>query len=152
MLHYLFIKFSALVNCKEHSMPFAVPVIWRKPTNHNSECYFFIVSPIKKGVTMKKKWTVLYPNVPFAIRPVPPGERIPIPKPPEKMFLETVLEMMRMVNISFIYTVKNSSRQLQEIQNFVQALIRPSHIKSQKLSLITSSENKAEFSASRLLQ
>jgi hypothetical protein len=47
---------------------------------------------------------------------------------------------MRMMNISFIYTVKNSSRQLKEIQNFVQALIRPSHIISQKLSLITLSE------------
>jgi hypothetical protein len=51
-----------------------------------------------------------------------------------------MLEMMRMRNISFIYTVKNSSHQLQDIQNFVQALIHPSHIISQKLSLMTSSE------------
>jgi hypothetical protein len=89
---------------------------------------------------MKKKWTVSCPNVPSAIRPVPLGERLPIHKPPEKHFLETVLEMMRMINISFIYTVKNSSHQLKETQNFVQALIRPSHIISQKLSLMTSSE------------
>jgi hypothetical protein len=102
---------SALVNCKGHSMLFAVPMIWREPTNHNSECYFSIVPPIKKGVTMKQKWTVSYPNIPSAIRPVPPGERLPVPKPPEKIFLETVLEMMRMINIGY---------QLQEIQNFVQ--------------------------------
>jgi hypothetical protein len=51
-----------------------------------------------------------------------------------------VLEMMRMINISFIYTVKNSRRQLQEVQNSVQALIRLSHIVSQKLSLMASSE------------
>jgi hypothetical protein len=70
---------------------------------------------------MKNKWTVSYRNVPSAIHSVPPGERLPIPKPPEKIFLETLLEMMRMIKISFIYTVKNSSRQLQEIQNFVQA-------------------------------
>jgi hypothetical protein len=35
---------------------------------------------------MKKKWTVPYPNIPSAIRPMPPGERLPIPKPPEKFF------------------------------------------------------------------
>jgi hypothetical protein len=70
---------SALVNCKGHYMPFAVPMIWREPTNHTSECYFSIVPPIKKGVTMKKKWTVSYPNVPSAIRPVSPGEGLPIP-------------------------------------------------------------------------
>jgi hypothetical protein len=89
---------------------------------------------------MKKTWTVSYPNIPSAIRPVPHGERLPIPKPPEKFFLKTALEMMRMINISFIYTVKNSSHQLQEIQNFVQGLISPSHIISQKLSLMTSPE------------
>jgi hypothetical protein len=80
-----------------------------------------MVPPIKKGVTMKKKWTVSYPNVPTAFRAVPPGERLPIHKPPKTNFLETMLEMIRMINISFIYTVKNSSRQLQQIQNFVQA-------------------------------
>jgi hypothetical protein len=89
---------------------------------------------------MKKKWIVSYPNIPSAIRPVPHGERLPIPKPPEKNFLDTVLQMMRMINISFIHTVENSSHQLQEIQNSVQALIHPSHIISQKLSLMTSSE------------
>jgi hypothetical protein len=99
-----------------------------------------MVRPIKKGVTMKEKWTVSYSNIPSAICSVPHGERLPIPKSPEKIFLATVLEMTRMLNISFTYSVKNSSRQLQEIQNFVQALIRPSHIISQKLSLMTSSE------------
>jgi hypothetical protein len=65
-----------------------------------------------------------------------------------------VLQMMRMINISFIHTVENSSHQLQEIHNFVQALIRPSHIISQKLSLrdLELPQNKAEFLASRLQQ
>jgi hypothetical protein len=96
-----------------------------------------MVSRIKKGVTIKKKWIVSYPNIPTAIRPVPHGERLPIPKPQENIFLDTVLEITRMINISFIYTMKNSSHQLQEVQKFVQALIRPSHIISQKLSLMT---------------
>jgi hypothetical protein len=53
-----------------------------------------MVPHIKKSVTMKKKWTVSYPYVPSAIHLVPPGERLLIPKTPEKNFLETVLEMM----------------------------------------------------------
>jgi hypothetical protein len=35
---------------------------------------------------MKKKWTVSYHNIPSVIHPVPHGERLPIPKPPEKNF------------------------------------------------------------------
>jgi hypothetical protein len=39
---------------------------------------------------MKKKWIVSYPNIPSAIRPVPHGERLPIPKSQKKKkFLET---------------------------------------------------------------
>jgi hypothetical protein len=45
-----------------------------------------VVPPIKKGVTVKKKWTVSYLNIPSAIRPVPHSERLPIPKSPEKKF------------------------------------------------------------------
>jgi hypothetical protein len=31
---------------------------------------------------MKKKSTLVYPNIPSAIRPVPHGERLPVPEPP----------------------------------------------------------------------
>ena len=54
-----------------------------------------------------------------------------------------------MMNISFIYTAKNSSHQLQEIQNFVQAFIT----ETQRNDLIIDlepPENKAELLASRL--
>lgn len=59
------------LNRKRKSMPFAVPMIWREPTDHTSNCYFCMVPPVGKGVSKKKKWTVLYPNIPSAIRPVP---------------------------------------------------------------------------------
>ena len=62
---------------------FAVPMIWREPTDHVSNCYFCMVPPIDKGLTKKKKLFVQYPNIPSAIRPVPHGEGLPIPKAPE---------------------------------------------------------------------
>jgi hypothetical protein len=46
------------------------------------------VPAIKKGVTMKKKWTVSYPNIPSAIHPMSHGERLPIPEPPENFSLD----------------------------------------------------------------
>jgi hypothetical protein len=44
---------------------------------------------LKKGVAMKKKWTVSYPNIPSAIRLVPHGERLPVPEPPEMFSVDS---------------------------------------------------------------
>ena len=49
-------------------MPFAIPVVWREPTDHVLDCYFCLTSVI--GVTVKSKHTVKYPNLPSAMRPV----------------------------------------------------------------------------------
>jgi len=77
------------LNRKRKSMPFAVPMIWREPTDHISNCYFCMVPPVGKGVSKKKKWTVHYPNIPSAIRPVPHGEGLPVPDAPESFSLES---------------------------------------------------------------
>jgi len=66
-------------------MPFGVPMVWRVPTNHSTDCYFCMVSPIKNGMSMKKKSTLVYPNIPSAIRPVPHGDELPIPEPPDNL-------------------------------------------------------------------
>ncbi|CAI9616281.1 unnamed protein product [Staurois parvus] len=76
------------LNGKKASMPFAVPMIWREPTDHLSNCYFCMVPPIVKGLNKKKKLSVHYPNIPSAIRPVPHGEGLPIPKAPESFVVE----------------------------------------------------------------
>ncbi|GBN40776.1 hypothetical protein AVEN_934-1 [Araneus ventricosus] len=55
-------------------MPFAVPMIWRKPTNHIGDCYFCMVPPASGGFTKKKKRTIEFP--------VSHGEGLPIPEPP----------------------------------------------------------------------
>ncbi|KAM4043751.1 uncharacterized protein ACNLHF_014021 [Anomaloglossus baeobatrachus] len=68
---------------KRQAMPFAVPMIWREPTDHSTNCYFCMVPPIRKGVSRKKKWTLQYPNIPSATRPVPHTVELPVPKAPE---------------------------------------------------------------------
>jgi hypothetical protein len=56
------------------AMPFAIPVVWREPSNHSSDCYFCLTSPVASGMNKKKKQRIDYPNIPSAIRPVPHGE------------------------------------------------------------------------------
>jgi hypothetical protein len=40
-----------------------------------------MVPPVSGGITKKKKWTVMYLNIPSALRPFSHGEGISIPKP-----------------------------------------------------------------------
>jgi len=66
-------------------MPFAIPMVWREPTDHVSDCYFCLTSIT--GVTAKSKHTVQYPNLPSAMRPVPHSVELSVPKPPTNMRL-----------------------------------------------------------------
>ena len=65
-------------------MPFAVPMVWRNPTDHISDCYFCMTPSVSKRLSKKKKHGIQYPNILLAIRPVPHGEILPVPKAPEK--------------------------------------------------------------------
>ena len=64
-------------------MPFAVPMIWREPTDHVNDCYFCLTPTIKKEFNWKKKSVIEYPNILSAIRPVPHSDELPIPEPRE---------------------------------------------------------------------
>jgi len=66
-------------------MPFAIPMVWRDPTDRASDCYFCLTSVT--GVTSKSKRTVQYPNLPSAVRPLPHSVELPVPKPPTDMTL-----------------------------------------------------------------
>ena len=77
------------LNKKRKCMPFAVPMVWRNPTDHISDCYFCMTPPVSKGLSRKKKHGIQYPNIPSAIRPVPHGEILPVPKAPEKYTLDS---------------------------------------------------------------
>ena len=71
-------------------MTFAIPMVWREPQDHSSDCYFCITQI--KGVSSKSKHTVKYPDLPSAMRPVPHSEDLPIPHPPTHLTLEDELE------------------------------------------------------------
>ncbi|KAJ8670936.1 hypothetical protein QAD02_002195 [Eretmocerus hayati] len=63
-------------------MPFAVPMIWFKPSNHFEECYF--CSCKTEGYNRKNAHLIKYPDCPRAVRPVPHGPDFPaIPVPSE---------------------------------------------------------------------
>jgi len=66
-------------------MPYAIPMVWRQPTDHVSDCYFYLASIT--GVTAKSKHAVQNPNLPSAMRPVPHSAELPVPKPPTNVTL-----------------------------------------------------------------
>jgi len=73
-------------------MHFAVPMVWRKPSNHSSDCYFCLTLPVASGMNRKRKQSIDYPNTPSAIRPVPHGEDLPVLKPPKEYNLNSEME------------------------------------------------------------
>jgi len=80
---------SQWLNGKRYAMPIAVPVVWREPSNHATDCYFCTVPPVSGGITKKKKWTIVYPNIPSALRPVLQGEGISVPEPPKEFTIDS---------------------------------------------------------------
>ena len=64
-------------NCK--FVPFAIPQIWREPTNHHNNCYFCKVD-ISKYKKTKDRKKIVYPDIPSSIAPVNHGAELPIPQ------------------------------------------------------------------------
>ena len=58
-------------------MPFAVPMIWREPKDHITDCYFCLTKI--SGFSSKNRNGIIYPNLDSAIRPVPHSESLPVP-------------------------------------------------------------------------
>jgi hypothetical protein len=46
---------SQWLNGRRHAMPFAVPVVWREPSNHATDCYFCTMPPVDNSVS---KYTI----------------------------------------------------------------------------------------------
>jgi len=64
---------------------FAIPMVWREPKDHSSDCYFCLTNVT--GITSISKRAPKYPDLPSAIRPVPHSEELPVPRPWEKLTL-----------------------------------------------------------------
>ena len=64
-------------NHKRKGLKFAIPMVWREPKNHYSDCYFCETKT--KGINRKNRNSVSYPSLDSAIRPVPHSEELPVP-------------------------------------------------------------------------
>ena len=63
-------------------------MVWRQPTDHNSNCYFCITPPVGKGLSRKKKHNIQYLDISSAICPVPHGETL-LPEAPQEFTLDS---------------------------------------------------------------
>ena len=71
---------------KRKSMPFVVPMVWREPTNHFSNCYFCLTKVL--GHSKKSKSKIVYRDCPSALRPVAHAPKnIPVPSLPSQLEL-----------------------------------------------------------------
>ena len=61
-------------------MGFTIPMMWREPSNHITDCYFCMTT---HNVSKKKRLAMTYPNIPSAMRPVPYGVGLPVRISPE---------------------------------------------------------------------
>ena len=72
----IMLTFSLWMKGKKH-FSFGVPMVWREPQNHLSDCYFCAVKTT--GITSKTRSSVAYPSLPSAIQPVPHSNEVPKP-------------------------------------------------------------------------
>ncbi|KAM5182219.1 uncharacterized protein ACMZJ9_002594 [Mantella aurantiaca] len=68
---------------EKRAMKFAIPRIWREPTDHSNNCYFCMVDPTKRR-TGKNAPQIVYPDLPSSIAPVPHCPQLPVPTPPTR--------------------------------------------------------------------
>jgi hypothetical protein len=68
-----------VVERREKTMPFGVPMMWHEPTNHFHDCYFCLTNT--EGFSKKQKHKIQYANVPSVLKPVPRGQGLPVPTP-----------------------------------------------------------------------
>ena len=66
-------------------MPFAAPMVWREPTNHESDCKFCMTKI--KGFT-KKGSKIVYALF-FRFKACPHNGEMPVPKPPPEADIES---------------------------------------------------------------
>ena len=80
-------KRNAWVNGKGRCFPFGVPVVWRVPRKHSIDCCFCMVPPIQNGMSIKKKINTCVSEYTISKRPVPHGDGLSVPEPPDNFAL-----------------------------------------------------------------
>ncbi|KAH9637300.1 hypothetical protein HF086_006944 [Spodoptera exigua] len=118
---------------------------WRESTNHATDCYFCLTTHVfgkGKGVSKKKKKTIVYPNVPSATRPLPHSNLHPIPKRPHIEEDEITLTSPSISSMSESEVPRTSSQPHRITQAELNDLVRDLDLP----------KNKAELLGSRLQQ
>ena len=62
---------------KRKGLPFGIPIVWREPKEHLTNCYFCLVNT--KGIGKKNRLNISCPNIPSAIRSVLHSDEFPPP-------------------------------------------------------------------------
>jgi len=83
---------SQWLNDKRPAMPFALPAVWTEPSNNATDCYSCMVPPVSGGFRKKKKSTMVYPNIPSAVRPFPHDEGVSVPEPSKEFTIDSDIE------------------------------------------------------------
>jgi hypothetical protein len=60
-------------------MPFAAPMVWREQKDHLTDCYFRLTKI--DGHNLKSTRTIVYSNIPSALRPSQHDDSLPVTKP-----------------------------------------------------------------------
>ena len=64
-------------NGKKTSLKFGIPMVWRGPKNHVSDCYFCATDVT--GINRKNRKVLKYPDLESARRPVAHSDECPVP-------------------------------------------------------------------------
>ena len=62
---------------KRKELHSVIPMVWREPKEHLTDCYFCLVNT--KGIGKKNRLNISYPSIPSAIRPVLHSDQFPPP-------------------------------------------------------------------------
>ena len=62
---------------KRKGLPFGIPMTWREPADHTTDCYFCLVNT--NGIGKKNRHKILCPSIPSAIWPTLHSDELLIP-------------------------------------------------------------------------
>lgn len=73
-------------NGNRASLPFAVPMLWKEPSNHYDDCFFCLTNVF--GFSAKNKHKINYPDCASAAKPLPHGEGLAVPVSPNAKLVD----------------------------------------------------------------